>query len=171
MINLYSCENNHNSTSKSDSYKSNKNNKNLSSKKMKVETEAYLQRNEKIVSSIQKMDGKDLKEQRTIITKAKSRLKDNNDNYSKLINDHNIPESYYKTKDILKYFKDVYGLLDDLDRTLKDIEQNKDYSKIKDLSKIQDKYYKQFNGKKEAEINEFLEKHDIKTELFKQDEF
>lgn len=96
----------------------------------------------------------------------------NDENFKQFIENNQLPKQYEKgSLKVSDYVTSVNELMnkinDKVDATMDD--SNTDQTKLKNVGEIKEinaQYKKQVNGKKQKEVEQFLNKHDIQTKAF-----
>ena len=96
----------------------------------------------------------------------------NDKNFKQFIENNQLPKQYEKgSLKVSDYVTSVNELMnkinDKVDATMDD--SNTDQTKLKNVGEIKEinaQYKKQVNGKKQKEVEQFLNKHDIRTKAF-----
>ncbi|XVL27978.1 NDxxF motif lipoprotein [Staphylococcus equorum] len=96
----------------------------------------------------------------------------NDKNFKQFIENNQLPKQYEKgSLKVSDYVTSVNELMnkinDKVDATMDD--SNTDQTKLKNVGEIKEinaQYKKQVNGKKQKEVEQFLNKHDIQTKAF-----
>ncbi|PTE82158.1 NDxxF motif lipoprotein [Staphylococcus equorum] len=96
----------------------------------------------------------------------------NDENFKQFIENNQLPKQYEKgSLKVSDYVTSVNELMnkinDKVDATMDD--SNTDQTKLKNVGEIKEinaQYKKQVNGKKQKEVEQFLNKHDIRTKAF-----
>lgn len=96
----------------------------------------------------------------------------NDDNFKQFIESNKLPKQYKKESLKLSAYvtsanEFINQLNDKVDETMKDSNSDKKKLKnVKAIHKINDKYKAHVNGKKQQEVEQFLDKHEINTTAF-----
>ncbi|RIN32472.1 NDxxF motif lipoprotein, partial [Staphylococcus succinus] len=96
----------------------------------------------------------------------------NDDNFKQFIESNKLPKQYKKESLKLSAYvtsanEFINQLNDKVDETMKDSNSDKKKLKnVKAIHKINDKYKAHVNGKKQHEVEQFLDKHEINTTAF-----
>lgn len=154
-------------------FSSNKSNSDLEVSEVKNSIKKYLDAYadlDKNISLLRDKDDLNTKEKKSL-KKLISLTEKNDKNFSNYINNNNLPKNYIKnTKKINEYIistntflKKIYEEVDKLSRESDDI----NLDSYKEIQKLNHKYKDKVNGREQQEIQEFLNKENIKTNAFK----
>lgn len=155
-------------------FSSQKKNENISANEMDSSIKKYLNTFDALDDNTSKIRSKaELNETDQMkLNKLTKLTNKNDDNFKQFIESNKLPKEYKKESLKLSAYvtsanEFINQLNDKVDETMKD--SNSDKKKLKNVKvihKINDKYKAHVNGKKQQEVEQFLDKHEINTTAF-----
>lgn len=155
-------------------FSSQKKNENISANEMDSSIKKYLNTFDALDDNTSKIRSKaELNETDQMkLNKLTKLTNKNDDNFKQFIESNKLPKQYKKESLKLSAYvtsanEFINQLNDKVDETMKD--SNSDKKKLKNVKvihKINDKYKAHVNGKKQQEVEQFLDKHEINTTAF-----
>lgn len=155
-------------------FSSQKKNENISANEMDSSIKKYLNTFDALDDNTSKIRSKaELNETDQMkLNKLTKLTNKNDDNFKQFIESNKLPKQYKKESLKLSAYvtsanEFINQLNDKVDESMKD--SNSDKKKLKNVKvihKINDKYKAHVNGKKQQEVEQFLDKHEINTTAF-----
>ncbi|GIN84473.1 hypothetical protein J6TS2_08590 [Heyndrickxia sporothermodurans] len=148
-----------------DIFDSNKKNENINEDEMKESIKNYLDYSHALTETIFSIYDENVTESdREKLQKLLDQAKRNDANFKDFISNNNIPDDYKKpSKDINEFVSSVMAVSLQLDEEIGKIFENGD---LTDISNFSSKHFTKANGRKQKEIEKFLNKKNIKTTYF-----
>ncbi|PTI68442.1 NDxxF motif lipoprotein [Staphylococcus succinus] len=155
-------------------FSSQKKNENISANEMDSSIKKYLNTFDALDDNTSKIRSKaELNETDQMkLNKLTKLTNKNDDNFKQFIESNKLPKQYKKESLKLSAYvtsanEFINQLNDKVDETMKDSNSDKKKLKnVKAIHKINDKYKAHVNGKKQQEVEQFLDKHEINTTAF-----
>ncbi|MGU3343772.1 NDxxF motif lipoprotein [Staphylococcus succinus] len=155
-------------------FSSQKKNENISANEMDSSIKKYLNTFDALDDNTSKIRSKaELNETDQMkLNKLTKLTNKNDDNFKQFIESNKLPKQYKKESLKLSAYvtsanEFINQLNDKVDETMKDSNSDKKKLKnVKAIHKINDKYKAHVNGKKQHEVEQFLDKHEINTTAF-----
>ncbi|MEB8210517.1 NDxxF motif lipoprotein [Staphylococcus succinus] len=155
-------------------FSSQKKNENISANEMDSSIKKYLNTFDALDDNTSKIRSKaELNETDQMkLNKLTKLTNKNDDNFKQFIESNKLPKQYKKESLKLSAYvtsanEFINQLNDKVDKTMKDSNSDKKKLKnVKAIHKINDKYKAHVNGKKQQEVEQFLDKHEINTTAF-----
>lgn len=155
-------------------FSSQKKNENISANEMDSSIKKYLNTFDALDDNTSKIRSKaELNETDQMKLNKLTKLTNKNDgNFKQFIESNKLPKQYKKESLKLSAYvtsanEFINQLNDKVDETMKDSNSDKKKLKnVKAIHKINDKYKAHVNGKKQQEVEQFLDKHEINTTAF-----
>lgn len=155
-------------------FSSQKKNENISANEMDSSIKKYLNTFDALDDNTSKIRSKaELNETDQMKLNKLTKLTNKNDgNFKQFIESNKLPKEYKKgSLKVSTYVTSanefINQLNDKVDETMKDSNSDKKKLKnVKAIHKINDKYKAHVNGKKQQEVEQFLDKHEINTTAF-----
>lgn len=155
-------------------FSSQKKNENISANEMDSSIKKYLNTFDALDDNTSKIrSNAELNETDQMKLNKLTKLTNKNDgNFKQFIESNKLPKQYKKESLKLSAYvtsanEFINQLNDKVDETMKDSNSDKKKLKnVKAIHKINDKYKAHVNGKKQQEVEQFLDKHEINTTAF-----
>lgn len=155
-------------------FSSQKKNENISANEMDSSIKKYLNTFDALDDNTSKIRSKaELNETDQMkLNKLTKLTNKNDDNFKQFIESNKLPKEYKKgSLKVSTYVTSanefINQLNDKVDETMEDSNSdNKKLKNVKAIHKINDKYKAHVNGKKQQEVEQFLDKHEINTTAF-----
>lgn len=155
-------------------FSSQKKNENISANEMDSSIKKYLNTFDALDDNTSKIRSKaELNETDQMkLNKLTKLTNKNDDNFKQFIESNKLPKQYKKESLKLSAYvtsanEFINQLNDKVDETMEDSNSdNKKLKNVKAIHKINDKYKAHVNGKKQQEVEQFLDKHEINTTAF-----
>lgn len=155
-------------------FSSQKKNENISANEMDSSIKKYLNTFDALDDNTSKIRSKaELNETDQMkLNKLTKLTNKNDDNFKQFIESNKLPKQYKKESLKLSAYvtsanEFINQLNDKVDETMKNSNSDKKKLKnVKAIHKINDKYKAHVNGKKQQEVEQFLDKHEINTTAF-----
>ncbi|MGO3049944.1 hypothetical protein CD110_00945 [Staphylococcus casei] len=156
-------------------FSSQKKNENISENEMDSSIKKYLNTFDALNDNTSKIRNKaEVNETNQIkLNKLTKLANKNDDHFKQFIESNKLPQQYkkgsLKVNDYVTSANEFINQLNDkVDETMDDSNSDKKKLKnVKAIHKINDKYKAHVNGKKQQEVEQFLDKHEINTTAFK----
>ncbi|PTI74859.1 NDxxF motif lipoprotein [Staphylococcus succinus] len=156
-------------------FSSQKKNENISENEMDSSIKKYLNTFDALNDNTSKIRNKaEVNETNQIkLNKLTKLANKNDDHFKQFIESNKLPQQYkkgsLKVSDYVTSANEFINQLNDkVDETMDDSNSDKKKLKnVKAIHKINDKYKAHVNGKKQQEVEQFLDKHEINTTAFK----
>ncbi|MGE6259091.1 NDxxF motif lipoprotein [Heyndrickxia sporothermodurans] len=148
-----------------DIFDSNKKNENINEEEMKESIKNYLDYSHALTENIFSIYDENVTESdREKLQKLIGQAKKNDANFKDYISDNKIPDEYKQpSKDINEFVSSVVAVSLELDQEIDKIFQK---GSLTDISNFASKHFTKANGRKQKEIEKFLNKKNIKTTYF-----